>query len=173
VFPKQGVPPVYTASFSLSTPSPLPALVPITCTPSSYSSFFKLTAIFFRLASSKRLTQTIALLTVAITCKASIKFLSRQVASRTITTVSALLLFKKSTAQLSSSDIGLREYIPGKSIISKALSLYKKVPLAVPTVLPDQLPVCCRIPVSRLKIVLLPVLGLPTRQTVSPIKTPP
>ncbi len=54
----------------------------------------------------------------------------------------------------------------GKSTNKKFLSLIFLVPIALLTVLPVQLPVCCLRPVKALKIVDLPTLGLPASPIV-------
>ena len=53
--------------------------------------------------------------------------------------------------------------MPGRSYSFACHAPKENSPTALPTVFPAQLPVCCFSPVSALKTVLFPVLGLPAK----------
>lgn len=55
--------------------------------------------------------------------------------------------------------------MPGRSYSFACHAPKENSPTALPTVFPAQLPVCCFSPVSALKTVLFPVLGLPAKAT--------
>ncbi len=98
-----------TARFNSSSPSPRPAEVPITGTPSRRDRAGRSTSMPSRLASSIRLTHTSTFPVSSSTWRTKIRLRSRQVASHTTTTASAWPLWIKSRATASSWEWAARE----------------------------------------------------------------
>ena len=159
---------LFTANFSTSSinlfiPIPLLALVITTGTFKILESLLTSIFISFFNASSYKLRHITTFLVISKVCNTKFKFLSIKVESHTIIVTLLLLKQRKSLATLSSSEWTNKEYVPGKSYISYILLLYLHIPIAVSTVFPVQLPVCCLRPVNALKIVLFPTLGFPIK----------
>ena len=150
-----------SCSRSSPMPSSLLADAATTGTPSSNDSAARSISIPCFCASSIRFTHTITRSVSSMTCRARIKLRSRLVASHTAITQSASPPEINPAASVSSCDLLTSAYVPGRSTSRISSPLYIQTPCASETVFPGQFPVCCRMPVRALKIVLLPTFGFP------------